>query len=80
MRFEVLTGVKISKSVFWFVTPCGLICRQPPTFQRNRIIPSSGDIINLSSHSAKRDEHWFYRHQSHERIAIQISWRSWEDL
>jgi hypothetical protein len=29
----------------------------------------------LSSHSAKCDEHWFYRHHFHERIAIQISWK-----
>jgi hypothetical protein len=33
-----------------------------------------------SSHSAQCDEHWFYRHQTHENIAIWTSLRLCEDV
>jgi hypothetical protein len=42
IRFEVLTTMEMSMSIFWVVTPCVFVDRYTPTFRMDVLPPSSG--------------------------------------
>jgi hypothetical protein len=59
---------------------CSVLQITPEVKSGDRGGDTAHSLFYPSSHSAKHDEHSFYIHQSHERIAIQTSQKLCEDL